>query len=75
MKLRTMSTIQHINAYLESIPSQLHLQVLRYIESLILKKAKPAPVSPRRPFRFIGLRNSKGALNRIENLRDFAHDD
>jgi len=70
-----MSTIQHINAYLENIPAQLQLQVLHYIESLVPKKAKPTPVSPRRNFRFIGLGNSKGAVNQIENLRDFAYND
>jgi hypothetical protein len=70
-----MSTIQYINAYLESIPAQLQLQVLRYIESLAPKKAKTPPVNPRRTFRFIGLGNSNGAMNQIENLCDFAYDD
>lgn len=70
-----MSTIQHINAYLESIPAQLQIQVLRYIENLVAKKTKPAQISPQRLFRFIGLGNSKGAVNQIENLRDFAYDD
>ncbi|MFN0214348.1 MAG: hypothetical protein ACKVT2_08855 [Saprospiraceae bacterium] len=70
-----MSTIQHINVYLESIPAQLQLQVLHYIESLVPQKAKPTPVSPQRTFRFIGLGNSKGAVNQIENLRDFAYND
>lgn len=70
-----MSTIQYINTYLENIPAQLQLQVLRYIESLAPKKAKTAQVSPRPPFRFIGMGNSNGAINRIENLRDFAYDD
>lgn len=70
-----MSTIQHINAYLESIPTQLQLQVLRYIEGLTLQKAKANPITPRRDFRFIGMGNSNAALNQIENLRDFAYDD
>lgn len=70
-----MSTIQHINAYLESIPAQLQLQVLRYIESLVSKKAKPTPLIPQRTFRFIGMGNSKGTVNQIENLRDFGYDD
>lgn len=73
-KLLAMSTIQHINAYLESIPAQLQIQVLRYIESLVPKKAKAAPISPQRTFRFIGMGNSMGAINQVENLRDFAYD-
>lgn len=71
-----MNTIQHINAYLENIPAQLQLQVLHYVETLIPKKTKSVPKkSPQSTFRFIGLGNSKGAVNQIENLRDFAYND
>ena len=70
-----MSTIQHINAYLERIPVQMQIQVLHFVERLALKKVKVIPAPAPRVFRFIGLGNSNSALNQIANLRDFAYDD
>jgi hypothetical protein len=74
-KLFAMSTIQHINAYLDRIPVQMQLQVLHFIERLAQKKVQAIPAPPRPTFRFIGLGDSGGALNQIANLRDFAYDD
>lgn len=72
VKIASMSTIQHINAYLERIPVQMQIQVLRFVERLALKKEPIVLASPPRIFGFIGLGNSNGALNQIVNLRDFA---
>ncbi len=71
-----MSTIQHINAYLEKLPAPLQLEVLHFIEYLAQKKSPVKRTKEqKRVFHFIGLGDSNGAVNQIENLRDFAHDE
>jgi hypothetical protein len=65
-----------INERVAGLPPEMQVEVLHFIEFLLLKKNgvnKPAPAKP--VFNFIGKGNSNGAINQIVNLRDFAYDD
>jgi hypothetical protein len=57
---------------LESTPLLLQLQELRYAKSLGPNKSKSTSISPRYAFSIIGMGHSKGILNQIENLCNFA---
>ncbi|MEZ4828877.1 MAG: DUF2281 domain-containing protein [Bacteroidia bacterium] len=73
-----MSTIQHIYKWLEILPANLQTEVLHFVEFLVLKNKKNKEIQDTvrtREFHFIGKGDSRGAINQIDNLRDFAYEE
>ncbi len=65
-----------INERIAVLPPEMQVEVLHFIEFLLLKKKGAEQKEPVKPvFNFIGKGNSNGAVNQIANLRDFAYDD
>jgi len=65
-----------INERVAVLPPEMQVEVLHFIEFLLLKKKGAGKNEPSKPtFNFIGKGDSNGAVNQIANLRDFAYDD